>query len=115
MMRDALAAARVGVAGLTAIAACLAVAPAARADDDHWVLNGYMTQEDYNYLAAVRATGVSIPLPTGAIIQDGHIICTHLHRGVAPLENAERYFPTVGVAEMIAAAQAELCPDTLSR
>lgn len=91
----------------------LAPAAAAHADDDGWVVNGSVADDDANFLAMLRRNGVVIPLPTGALIQDGHIICSHLRRGVAPEEEAARYFPTVGMPQLIAAAQSEICPDTL--
>ena len=94
--------------------ACLSWAAPAQADENGWVFNGYLTAEDYNYLAKLRESGVRIPLPPGALLQDGHLICDNLRRGVRPDDKEKaRYFPKAGMPQMIATAQAELCPDTL--
>jgi hypothetical protein len=103
-----------GVVAAAVGATWLPLAAPAQADDDGWVVNGNVADDDANFLAKLRREGVVIPLPTGALIQDGHLICSHLRRGVEPGEEATRYFPTVGMPQLIMAAQAELCPDTLS-
>lgn len=87
------------VAAAVAVA-CLPLSAQAQADDG-------------SYLAKLREDGISRPLPDGALVQDGHLICTNLRRGVGPTEGAERYFPTVGMPQMISVAQSELCPDTI--
>lgn len=91
--------ARIVVAAALAIASLPLAAPA-RADDD-------------SYLAKLRAADVVIPLTSGALVQRGHMICTFLHRGVRPEDAPSRYWPSVGMPQMMAAAQSELCPDTL--
>jgi hypothetical protein len=58
---------------VTAVAAvtfmCLALAVPAQADDE-------------SYLERLRQSQSAIPLPDGALVQGGHIICSHLRRGV---------------------------------
>jgi hypothetical protein len=85
----------------------------ARADDQGWVFNGYLTAEESNFLARLREERVSIPLPAGEVVHDGQMICDSLHRGLGPEDTAYRYLPVSHLAQVIAAAQAELCPDTL--
>jgi hypothetical protein len=105
---------QVGVVAAAIGIACLPLAAPAHADNDGWVHNGYMTNDEYNYLAKLRESGVRIPLPTGALVQDGHLICENLRRGVRPDDPEKaRYYPPVGMPQMIATAQSELCPDTL--
>lgn len=113
-MRCAAWCVRAGAVAVVA-AACLSLSTQAWADDhEGWVRNGYLTREDANYLANLRGSGVRVPMPSGAVVQVGHLICQNLHRGVRPDDPAmDRYFPTVGMPQLIAAAQAELCPDTL--
>lgn len=86
-------AAVVGVASLTSLAP-------AQADDN-------------SYLTKLRGTGVVIPLPAGSLVHSGQMVCDHLHRGLRPENETSRYFPSVGMPQIIAAAQSELCPDTL--
>lgn len=102
------------VVATTVAIAGLPLAAPAPADNDGWVLNGYLARQDYNYLAKLRDEGAKVPLPTGALVQSGHLICNNLRRGVSPDDvQSARYFPSVGLPQMIAAAQSELCPDTL--
>ncbi|MGE2726592.1 DUF732 domain-containing protein [Mycolicibacterium pulveris] len=70
--------------------------------------------DDESYLDKLRATGVVIPLPAGSLVQRGHVVCDFLHRGLRPENEESRYFPTVGMPQLIQAAQSELCPDTLA-
>lgn len=69
--------------------------------------------DDKSYLAKLRAEGVVVPLPTGALVHSGHMVCSYLHRGLRPEDETSRYFPSVGMPQVLAAAQTELCPDTL--
>lgn len=102
---------RVAIIAAASIA-CLLPAPA-HADEDGWVRNGYMTDREYDYLMALRNQGFTTPATAGAMIQGGHLICQQLRRGVSPGEHTERYFPKGTKPQMVAAAQSQLCPDTL--
>lgn len=105
--RAAVFAANVAIAGFV-------LAAPASADNDGWVLNGYLAKDDYNFLVKLRDAGVHVPLPTGALVQSGHAVCNNLRRGVKPDDQqAARYIPTAALPQIIAAAQTELCPDTL--
>ncbi|MGV0837851.1 DUF732 domain-containing protein [Mycolicibacterium thermoresistibile] len=70
--------------------------------------------DEQSYLNKLRQTGVVIPLPEGSLVQSGHMVCSVLHRGLRPEDQELRYFPEVGMPEIISAAQSELCPDTLT-
>lgn len=91
---------RVGVVAAAVGVTWLPLAASARADDN-------------SYLVKLRGEGVVVPLPAGAVVHSGHMICDYLHRGLRPEEEVSRYFPSVGMPQLIAAAQSELCPDTL--
>ncbi|CAJ1494237.1 DUF732 domain-containing protein [[Mycobacterium] kokjensenii] len=95
-------------------AAALAAAPTASADDA-------------SYLARVNASGVAIPVADHVKVTSGHYICAQLRMyghtgtyraGVSPgdlvrqLTNTFYYSPAAADVQ-IAAAQAELCPETL--
>lgn len=69
--------------------------------------------DDHSYLAKLRGEGVVVPLPTGALVHSGQMICDYLHRGLRPEDETSRYFPSVGMPQVLVAAQTELCPDTL--
>lgn len=71
--------------------------------------------DDNSYLAKLRAEGVVVPLPAGALVHSGHMVCDYLHRGLRPEDETSRYFPAVGMPQVLVAAQTELCPDTLDR
>lgn len=117
-----------GIGGLLGAALVgLSYAPAASADPedggwvmdgpnvnpDTWVLNGYMTQAEYNFIKRLRDQGVKTPLPTGATMQLGHLICRNIERGVPLEDGTARYFPTATAPQIVAAAQSEMCPWTL--
>ncbi|OBF16521.1 DUF732 domain-containing protein [Mycobacterium sp. ACS4331] len=70
--------------------------------------------DDDSYLTKLRRSGVVIPLPEGSLLHSGQMVCSVLHRGLRPEHQQSRYFPAVGMPEIIAAAQTELCPDTLA-
>lgn len=70
--------------------------------------------DDNSYLRKLRKTGIVIPLPAGSLVHSGHMVCDFLHRGLRPENETSRYFPSVGMPQVIAAAQSELCPDTLT-
>lgn len=93
--------------------ACLLLAAPTQADEDGWVRNGYMTEREYNYLTELRDHGIATPSTPGALIQGGYLICLQLRRGVSPGEHSERYFPRGTLPQMVAAAQSQLCPDTI--
>lgn len=69
--------------------------------------------DDNSYLAKLRTEGVVVPLPAGALVHSGHMVCDYLHRGLRPEDEPSRYFPATGMPQVIGAAQSELCPDTL--
>ena len=95
-------------------AAALTVAPAAHADDA-------------GYLARVNSSGVAIPITDQVKVSSGHYICAQLRMyghtgtyrsGISPgdlvrtLTNTFYYSPEAADVQ-IAAAQAEICPETL--
>ncbi|MGV0734273.1 DUF732 domain-containing protein [Mycolicibacter sinensis] len=114
-MRQQVRPARAWILVAAVMSAQLSPALSARADDQGWVFNGYLTAEEANYLARLRQERVFIPLPAGAVVHDGQMICDSLHRGLSPEDTAYRYLPSSHLPQVIAAAQAELCPDTLGR
>ncbi|WP_236734261.1 DUF732 domain-containing protein [Mycolicibacter kumamotonensis] len=75
--------------------------------------NGYIGEQQYNYLTMLRNSGVSVPLDALAMVQAGMLICNQLRRGIPPTQGIERYFVAVNEPLLISAAQTELCPDTL--
>jgi hypothetical protein len=94
--------------------ATLAAAPAAHADDA-------------SYLAKVNASPVAIPVADDVKVTSGHYICAQLRMyghtgtyrsGISPgdlvrqLTNTFYYSPEAADVQ-IAAAQSELCPETL--
>lgn len=101
-------------APLLAVATVLAAAPAAHADDA-------------SYLARVNAAGVAIPVADHVKVTSGHYICAQLRMyghtgtyrsGISPgdvvrqLTNTFHYSPEAADVQ-IAAAQSEICPETL--
>jgi hypothetical protein len=70
--------------------------------------------DDGSYLAKLRAEGVVVPLPAGALVHSGYMVCDYLHRGLRPEQETSRYFPSVEMPQVLIAAQTELCPDTLN-
>lgn len=95
-------------------AAALATAPAAHADDA-------------SYLARVNAAPVAIPIADHVKVTSGHFVCAQLRMyghtgtyrsGVSPgdlvrqLTNTFYYSPEAADVQ-IAAAQSEICPETL--
>lgn len=92
-----------------------AVAAAAAAGIAWLPLAAPARADDGSYLTKLRSEGVVVPLPAGALIHSGHMVCDYLHRGLRPEEETSRYFPSVGMPQVLVAAQTELCPDTLGR
>lgn len=105
---------RIAAPLLAAVALALAVAPAAHADDA-------------SYLAQVNASPVAIPIADDVKVSSGHYVCALLrmygHTGtyrsglspgdvVRQLTNTFHYSPEAADVQ-IAAAQSELCPETL--
>ena len=86
-----------------ATAAAIALSPPAHADDA-------------SYLDALHRAGINwLPWMQSSEISSGHIVCSELRSGQRPADLVGQ-FPIPGdAAPTIAAAQAELCPDTLGR
>src|ERR1700761_7878966 len=97
MVRKAAAASALGVA----LGVALASAPAAHAD-----VKGYL-----NYLASHHInTALNTPKTN---VYFGLRVCDFLHTGVTPEQIAQEAVSSADMPGIIAAAQHELCPDTL--
>lgn len=97
MMRGILAALAIAVCSLTGGAGV------AQADDESYL--AYLRDHGYNWP----------PVPPGAQLNGGRIICDALRGGQTPEQVAASYnrFPSIMPAGWIEAAQHELCPETL--
>lgn len=79
-----------------------------------WLTQVAQARADENsYLTKLRGSGAVIPLPAGSLVHSGQMVCDYLHRGLQPEHETSRYFPSVGMPQVIDAAQSELCADTL--
>jgi hypothetical protein len=85
------------------IAALIATAPPARADD----------QSFFKYLEAHGQSTTAWPHSPGKFLTVGHEICTNLHSGADPLAGSSPIDRATWGPIGVEAAQHELCPDTL--
>jgi hypothetical protein len=84
------------------IAALIATAPPARADD-----------QSFKYLEAHGQSTTAWPYSPGEFVTVGHEICTNLHSGADPLAGSSPIDRATWGPIGVEAAQHELCPDTL--
>jgi hypothetical protein len=77
---------------------------------------GIAHADDSSYLDALHRAGITwLPWMQGSEVMSGHVICSELRSGQKPADLAGQFPIPSDAAPTIAAAQSELCPDTLGR